>query len=549
MKHLYSKGIASICNSLKIAALAILGTISTFNSNAQTYATVPFVDGFETGTMGTSWTIYSSLATNGILPIQTGTLTWSTQTAYSHTGNYFLGMHYPTGGSYNLNQANLHMNLAGESDLRLDFWWAEWNDESEVEDGIFISDDNGANYVKVLDLPGANYADLVYTHFVLNLDSINTVHGLTFTSQYIVRFQQYDNYYFAGGNDGFLFDDIQIYNICGTSSTLSPTVCSTYTVPSGNQTYTTSGTYVDTLVNSVGCDSLITINLTVNSTASSITESVCGSYTAPDGMSYTTSGMYTAVIPNSLGCDSTITIDLEILSPSSSSIVATECGSYTAPDGMSYTSSGMYSATIANAAGCDSTISIDLTINPIVTTNITESACNDYMAPDSTIYTTSGIYTAYLMSSSGCDSTVVIDLTINTASSSTITETALDTYTVPSGNQTYTTSGTYMDTIANANGCDSVITINLTMQYTSLNELQTKLIQAFPNPTSGVVQLDGIDALTGIASIELLDSRGRLVAKIETEATSLNLEAYEAGTYMIIVRHDKGTERLPIIKR
>jgi hypothetical protein len=34
--------------------------------------------------------------------------------------------------------------------------------------------------------------------------------------------------------------------------------------------------------------------------------------TAPDGQVYTTSGMKTAIIPNSVGCDSTITIDLTI---------------------------------------------------------------------------------------------------------------------------------------------------------------------------------------------------------------------------------------------
>lgn len=41
---------------------------------------------------------------------------------------------------------------------------------------------------------------------------------------------------------------------------------------------------------------------------------------------------------------------------------------------------------------------------------------------------------------------------------SSISEIALDTYTVPSGDESYTASGTYMDTIPNANGCDSALT-------------------------------------------------------------------------------------------
>ena len=45
----------------------------------------------------------------------------------------------------------------------------------------------------------------------------------------------------------------------------------------------------------------------------SITETACDSYTAPDGQVYTTSGIKTAVIPNAAGCDSTITINLTII--------------------------------------------------------------------------------------------------------------------------------------------------------------------------------------------------------------------------------------------
>ncbi len=50
----------------------------------------------------------------------------------------------------------------------------------------------------------------------------------------------------------------------------------------------------------------------ISSTSSSITETACGSYTAPDGQVYTTSGIKTAIIPNYVGCDSTITINLTI---------------------------------------------------------------------------------------------------------------------------------------------------------------------------------------------------------------------------------------------
>ena len=49
-----------------------------------------------------------------------------------------------------------------------------------------------------------------------------------------------------------------------------------------------------------------------------------------------------------------------------------------------------------------------------------------------------------------------------TATTSSISETACDRYTAPSG-AVFTNSGIFMDTIANSGGCDSIITINLTV--------------------------------------------------------------------------------------
>lgn len=97
----------------------------------------------------------------------------------------------------------------------------------------------------------------------------------------------------------------------------------------------------------------------------SLSVTACDSYTAPDGVIYTTSGVKTAVIPNAAGCDSTITIDLTINQSSASSITVTACDSYTAPDGVIYATSGVKTAVIPNAAGCDSTITINLTINTV----------------------------------------------------------------------------------------------------------------------------------------------------------------------------------------
>jgi hypothetical protein len=99
-----------------------------------------------------------------------------------------------------------------------------------------------------------------------------------------------------------------------TTSSISPAVCDSYVSPSKKYTWTVSGTYADTLTNSSGCDSIIAINLTINkSTGSSISPTVCGSYVSPSKKyTWTVSGTYSDTLTNSSGCDSIVTINLII---------------------------------------------------------------------------------------------------------------------------------------------------------------------------------------------------------------------------------------------
>lgn len=78
----------------------------------------------------------------------------------------------------------------------------------------------------------------------------------------------------ATGNDGNGMESghVRVYGFCGTANTISETVCNSYTSPSGIFTWTNSGTYIDTISNTAGCDSVITINLTINTADTSITQ-------------------------------------------------------------------------------------------------------------------------------------------------------------------------------------------------------------------------------------------------------------------------------------
>jgi hypothetical protein len=101
---------------------------------------------------------------------------------------------------------------------------------------------------------------------------------------------------------------------CVTYNTITASACNTYSL--NNQTYTTTGTYVQTLsnANAAGCDSVINLNLTINNASTStLNITNCGPYIL-NNQSYSASGSYTQLTQNVAGCDSTITLNLNILS-------------------------------------------------------------------------------------------------------------------------------------------------------------------------------------------------------------------------------------------
>lgn len=196
---------------------------------------------------------------------------------------------------------------------------------------------------------------------------------------------------------------------------------------------------------------------------SSLTINSCSNYTSNNGTVYTSTGTYNETYTNSAGCDSILTINLTI-APLTSSINVTACDSYTSPSGNHiWTSDGYYQDTLTAVGGCDSVINVSLDIANYSSTTFV-SNCESYTTPDgNNTWTASGQYPVTYTGVAGCDSIITYDLTILSTSSSSISVTACDSYTSPSGNDTWTTSGTYSDIVPNAMGCDSIITINLTI--------------------------------------------------------------------------------------
>ena len=318
----------------------------------------------------------------------------------------------------------------------------------------------GCDSLVTLDLTIAN--SLTGTDTQIACDSYTWIDGVTYTSSNNVASVLLTA---SGGCDSLVTLDLTINN--SETATDIQSACDSYTWIDGN-TYTASNnsaTFV--LTNASGCDSTVTLDLTItNSNTGTDTQTACDSYMWIDGNTYTSSNSSaTFVLINSAGCDSTVTLDLTITNSNTGTDTQTACDSYMWIDGNTYTTSNN-SATmvLSNASGCDSTVTLDLTITNSNTGTDTQTACDSYMWIDGNTYTASNNSATFvLINSAGCDSTVTLDLTITNSNTGTDTQTACDTYTWIDGN-TYTTSNNSATMVlSNASGCDSTVTLDLTI--------------------------------------------------------------------------------------
>jgi len=199
-----------------------------------------------------------------------------------------------------------------------------------------------------------------------------------------------------------------------TSSTETASACNSYTWAANGMTYTASGNYTHTSLNVAGCLHTTTLNLTINtSTTSNTSITACDSYTwSVNGMTYTSSGIYTATELNSFGCINTATLDLTInYSTTNGGSTTSQCGSYTW-NGTTYTATGVYTFTTINAAGCVNTATLNLTINQATSSTTTISACNSYTWTNGVTYTAAGTYSYTTTNVAGCDSALTLILTL-----------------------------------------------------------------------------------------------------------------------------------------
>ena len=266
---------------------------------------------------------------------------------------------------------------------------------------------------------------------------------------------------------------------CMVYDTVTLTLCEGQVYNVFDTTLATAGEY---LIDSLGVsDSLFirTVYLTVNPRSfDTVVQSVCESYLWPlTGTRYSLTGLYNDTLVNAYGCDSIVTLDITVYPTYDVHIYDTVCQT-ALETGYTWGNTVIHAADIptgvltnnlhtSSPLQCDSLVTLHLAVLPVVYGDTFAVACDSF-AWYGTLYnsgstvtdTLSARYTSLL----GCDSAVVLHLTLHSSTQFTYYDTCSENG-LPRYFHGITVYGDTMATVTetNAAGCDSIITYRLTV--------------------------------------------------------------------------------------
>lgn len=133
----------------------------------------------------------------------------------------------------------------------------------------------------------------------------------------------------------------------------------------GNTDYFTTGVRNILLTGRAGCDSLVVLDLEIVETLFETKDTtICAEAVYPQGGNvYTSPGTYVDTVTSVLGCDSVITLNLSIAPPITKDTLAAICtGDAFMIGGEAFTATGNYTRTVSAVNGCDSVVMLDLIV-------------------------------------------------------------------------------------------------------------------------------------------------------------------------------------------
>jgi gliding motility-associated-like protein len=289
-----------------------------------------------------------------------------------------------------------------------------------------------------------------------------------------------------------------------------------FSIPLSQMTNTHSTiTNTQNLSSSWGCDSLVTLILTINPTyTTEIYDTIIeGQSRDFFEQTLTQAGRYSHLLASEYGCDSTINLNLFVHLHTINTINASICeGEAYNENGFNLTQAGTYTDTLTSYTGADSIIVLNLVVNPIYNDTITAEICQGEVY---TLYnfneSETGVYLHNAMSIHGCDSVFTLNLIVNPTYATNLSAEILEGQTYDFNGHILNQTGIYYDTLSTNKGCDSTFILDLvvhpnvqTIINASICEGETYLENNFTANATGTYQ-QNLQTIHGADSIVILN--------------------------------------------
>ncbi|HLP50638.1 MAG TPA: immunoglobulin domain-containing protein [Chitinophagales bacterium] len=376
-------------------------------------------------------------------------------------------------------------------------------------------------------------------------------------------------------------------NNLGTNAavTVSPSATSTYTVTA-----------------SLGANCSASASHTVEvlqPSASTFSQTICnGESFTFDGNSITASGVYTRTIANAVGCDSVITLNLTVLAPVATTISQTICaGDSYDFNGDILTQAGTYYDTLTSVQSCDSVVTLELalgqatsiTTQPVASTTvcsglgfsldvtadgsnlvyewikdnavIVSSAVSAY-AVGNTVLADAGTYKVAVTGTCGADTSAEAVVVINATPepviqqngavlTSSVTSSVYQWYfnnsiinTATQQSYTATQTGNYKVEVTNADGCTGT-SAEVNVIISGIENLAGTSVKVYPNPAADVLFISSDVMIQGVDVYNVL---GEKVLIEHGPVNRLQVSTLAQGTYMLSIQTANGVVRTSFVK-
>ncbi len=236
-----------------------------------------------------------------------------------------------------------------------------------------------------------------------------------------------------------------------------------------------AGDFLVTLVNSSGCDSLTNLNVTINPILTSTTDTTVCDTEIPfnwNGLTFNSTSIQTITLSSMVtGCDSLASLNVWVLPTLTSETDTTVCETELPFNwnGLTFNSQGQQTATLQSLdTGCDSLASLNVIVNPTLISTTSVTLC-DHEIPfnwNNLELNASGSSTVILQSTvTGCDSIVNLELIVNPTLLS-ISDTTVCSSELPFNwnGLTFDAAGAQTAALQSLiTGCDSLASLNCTV--------------------------------------------------------------------------------------